>query len=186
MFPKLIPKIDDMVATLSGGQKFTKLDMSQAYMQIMLSEDSKQYVVINTHWGLFRYNQLLFGIASAPGIFQRVMESILKDIPGVVVYLDDILITGHTDADHLRSLQETLSRLERAGLRLRKEKCSFMGSSVTYLGYRIDKEGLHPLADKVKALKQATQPRNITELKSFLGLLTYYGTPPTFSFSSLV
>ena len=170
-----IPKIDDLVATLSGGQKFTKLDMSQAYMQIMLSEDSKQYVIINTHRGLFRYNRLPFGIASAPGIFQRVMESILKDIPGVVVYLDDILITGHTDADHLRSLQETLSRLERAGLRLRKEKCSFMGSSVTYLGYRIDKEGLHPLADKVKALKQAPQPRNITELRSFLGLLTYYG-----------
>ena len=103
------------------------------------------------------------------------MESVLKDIPGVVVYLDDILITGHTDADHLRSLQEALSRLERAKLRLWKEKCSFMGSLVTYLGYRIDKEGLHPLADEVKALKQVPQPRNITELKSFLGLLTYYG-----------
>ena len=74
-----IPKTDDLFATLGqlgGGQKFTKLDMSQAYMQIPLSEDSKQYVVINTHRGLFRYNRLPFGIASAPGIF-------LKDIPGV-------------------------------------------------------------------------------------------------------
>ena len=64
-----IPKIDDLVATLAGGERFTKLDMSQAYLQLVLSEDSKQYVVINTHKGLFRYNRFPFGIASAPGIF---------------------------------------------------------------------------------------------------------------------
>ena len=101
----------------------------------MLSDDSKQYVVINTHKGLFRYNRLLFGIASAPGIFQRVMESLLNGIPGVLVYLDDILITGPTDVDHLKSLQETLSRLEEAGLRLQKQKCSFMVSSVSYVSW---------------------------------------------------
>ena len=125
-----IPKIDDLVATLAGGEK---LDMSQAYLQLTLSKDSKQYVVINMHKGLFRYNRLPFGIASAPGIFQRVMEGLLSDIPGVLVYLDDILITVFTDTDHLKSLQETLSRLEKAGLRLQKQKCSFMVSSVSYL-----------------------------------------------------
>ena len=103
------------------------------------------------------------------------MESLLCDIPGVLVYLDDILITGPTDADHLKSLQEALSRLEKVGLRLQKQKCSFMASSVSYLGYQIDKEGLHPLESKLEAIKQAPQPRNVTELKSFLGLLTYYG-----------
>ena len=65
--------------------------------------------------------------------------------------------------------------MEKAGLRLQKQKCSFMVSSVSYLGYQIDKEGLHPLASKLDAIKQAPQPRNVTELKSFLGLLTYYG-----------
>ena len=149
--------------------------MSQAYLQLILSEESKQYVVINMHKGLFQYNRLPFGIASAPGIFQRVIEGHLSDIPGVLVYLDDILITGSTDTDHLKSLQETLSRLEKAGLRLQKQKCSFMVSSVSYLGYQIDKEGLHPLASKLHAIMQAPQPRNVTELKSFLGLLTYYG-----------
>ena len=103
------------------------------------------------------------------------MESLLCDIPGVLVYLDDILITGPTDADHLKSLQEALSRLEKVGLRLQKQKCSFMASSVSYLGYQIDKEGLHPLESKLEAIKQAPQPRNVTELLSFLGLLTYYG-----------
>ena len=147
-----IPKIDDLVASLAGGQKFTKLNMSQAYLQLVLSEESKQCVVTNTHKGLFRYNRLPFDIVSAPGIFQRVMESLLNDIPGVLVYLDDILITGPTDADHLKSLQETLVHLEKPGLWLHRQKCSFMAPSVAYLGYQIDKEGLHPLENKVQAV----------------------------------
>ena len=73
-----IPKIEDLFATLAGGETYTKLDMSQAYQQLLLDEESKQYVVINTHKGLFRYNRLPFGISSAPGIFQRVMKNLLR------------------------------------------------------------------------------------------------------------
>ncbi|PIK54921.1 hypothetical protein BSL78_08204 [Apostichopus japonicus] len=72
-------------------------------------------------------------------------------------------------------LDEVLSKLENAGLRLRKEKCSFMTPSVQYLGHVIDEKGLHPMPEKVKAIKEAPAPRNVTELKSYLGLLTYYG-----------
>ena len=86
-----IPKIEDLFAQLAGGKSFTKLDLSQAYQQLVLEEESKDLTTINTQRGLFRFNRLPFGISSAPGIFQRVMESILKGIPGVVVYIDDIL-----------------------------------------------------------------------------------------------
>ena len=81
------------------------------------------------------------------------MEGLLSDIPRVLVYLDNILITGSTDTDHLKFLQETLSCLEKARLRLQKQKCGFMVSSVSYLGYQIDKDGLHPLASKLEAIK---------------------------------
>ena len=103
-----IPKIKDLLSGLAGGRAFTKLDMSQAYQQVELEEESKKYmyVVINTHKRLFRYNQLPFEIASAPGIFQRVMESLVRGITGVVVYLDDILITGPTENDHLITLEQ--------------------------------------------------------------------------------
>lgn len=84
------------------GKQFTKLDLSQAYQQILLDEESKKLLVINTHQGLFRYNRLPFGVSSAPGIFQRTMETILKGIPHVTVYLDDILIMGKTEAEHLQ------------------------------------------------------------------------------------
>ena len=147
-----IPRVEDLFAKLQGGQSFTKLDLSQAYQQLELDEDSKKLVVINTHRGLFRYNRLPFGISSAPGIFQRVMEQLLKDIPSVVVYLDDILITGRTDAEHLATLDRVLDQLEKHGLRVNKNKCTFLAPSVTYLGHKIDKEGLHPTDDKVKAV----------------------------------
>ena len=169
-----IPKIEDLLAQLAGGKAFTKLDMSQAYQQLLLEEESKKYVIINTHRGLFRYNRLPYGVASAPGIFQRVMESLLSGIPGVVVYIDDILITGKTEADHLAALEEVLKRLEEAGLRLKKDKCVFLAPSVVYLGYKVDAQGIHPVAEKVKAIQEAPRPRNVSELKSYLGLLTYY------------
>ena len=170
-----IPRIEDLLAKLAGGKQFSKLDMSQAYQQLLLDESSRQYVVINTHKGLFRYSRLPFGVSSAPGIFQRVMENLLQDIPGVVVYIDDVLITGPDESGHIAALEEVLRRMEQAGLRLSKGKCLFMAPSVEYLGYKIDADGLHPLPEKVRAIERAPKPRNTTELKAYLGLLTYYG-----------
>jgi len=159
---------------LSKGKYFTKLDLSQAYQQLPLDEESRSFVVINTHKGLFRYTRLPFGISSAPGIFQRVIESLLQGIEGVVVYLDDILITGCTEGKHLEALEEVLTRLDKVGLRVKSKKCEFGKTSVTYLGHRIDATGLHPLPDKVQAIKDAPAPQSVQELKSYLGMLTYY------------
>lgn len=85
------------------------------------------------------------------------------------------MITGETEAEHLKSLEQVLDHLAKAGLRVKKPKCKFMAPSVAYLGHVIDAEGLHPLPDKVHAIQQAPTPKNVTELKSYLGLLTYYG-----------
>lgn len=101
---------------MHGGKSFTKLDMSQMYQQILLVDSSRELLIINTHHGLFRYNHLPFGVSSAPGIFQRTMESILQDIPHVMVYLDDILITGSSEEEHLHTLDKVLTKLEAAGL----------------------------------------------------------------------
>ena len=175
-----ILKIEDIFKSLLGGKSFTTLDMSQAYQQLLLDKPSRKLVMINTPKGLFEYNRLPFAIASEPGIFQRVIDSLLQGIPGVVAYLDDILVTGASgasDTEHLESLKEVLNRLSEAGLRLNRKKCQFLAPEVTYLGYRIDSEGLHPMHDKLHAVQAAPVPRNITDLEliSYLGLLTYYG-----------
>lgn len=149
--------------------------MSHAYQQLLLDEESKQYVTINTHKGLFKYNRLAFGVASSPGIFQRTMDNLFQNLPHVAVYLDDILVTGSTEEEHLQNLDQVLKRISEAGMRLKRSKCVFQAQSVTYLGHRISAQGLSPVEEKVRVIKEAPSPKNVAELRSFLGLVNYYG-----------
>lgn len=170
-----LPLIDDLYAKLAGGTKFTKLDMKGAYLQFPIEPACRKFTTINTPRGLFEYTRLPFGIASAPSIFQKVMDDLFRDMPRVCAYLDDILITGVTDEEHIENLEEVLRRLEKAGLRLNRDKCSFMSSNVEYLGHRIDAAGLHPTKKKLEAITKAPVPTDVTQLKAYLGLINYYG-----------
>ena len=170
-----LPKPEDLFATLANGTVFSKLDLSQAYLQLQLDEASMPYTTVNTHQGLYQYTRLPFGVASAPAIFQRLMDTILQGISGVICYLDDILITGTTEDDHLHTLGIVLERLEDHGFRLKMSKCNFLAKSVKYLGHRIDQHGIQALPSKVEAITNAPEPKNVPELRSFLGLLNYYG-----------
>ena len=131
-------------------------------------------MVINTQKGLYRYNRLPFGVSSAPAIFQRTMENILQGLPQVCIYIDDILITGRTEEEHLHNLGKVLERLNKAGLRLKKSKCEFMLPQVDYLGHTISAEGLKPTKEKVRAILEAPTPSNVSQLKSFLGFIKKY------------
>lgn len=160
--------MDELFADLSKGKVFSKLDLSSEYLQLPLAEESKEFVTINT---LFRYNRLPFGVASAPAIFQRHMETLLRGLKGVSDYIDDILVTGSSTAEHLQNLEAILDRLEKAGLRLNQEKCLFFQRRVEYLGHIIDDQGLHPTDEKVRAIKEAPTPKNATELRDHQLLL---------------
>ena len=166
-----LPKIDDLLTSLAGRKTFTKLDLAHAYQQVELEKDSRKFVTINTHKGLFEYTRLPFGVASAPALFQRTMENLLQGLKHVCVYLDDILVTGSSEREHLENLAEVLKRLESAGMRL---KCEFMLPSVEYLGHKISDKGLQPTEGKIKAVVEAPAPQNVSQLKAFLGMLNYY------------
>lgn len=170
-----LPRVDELFASLSGGRYFSKLDLSNAYLQIELEEESKKFVTINTPKGLFQYNRLPFGISSAPAIFQRCMETLLQGCKGISVYLDDILISGATEEEHLQNLDKVLAILGAAGIKLNRDKCAFLLPKIEYLGHVIDEQGLHPTEEKVKAIKEAPRPKNISELRAFLGIINYYG-----------
>ena len=101
------------------------------------------------------------------------MENLLKGIPRVIVYLDDILVTGENVEEHLEHLCEVLSRIQKAGMRLKRAKCSFLMPEVTYLGHVISQTGIRPAAEKVRAVCDAHVPTNVSQLKSFLGLINF-------------
>ena len=159
---------------MSGGQTFTTLDLSHAYLQLELEEESQELVTINTPKGLYKYTRLPFRVVSAPTIFQQTMESMLQGLPMVCVYIDDIIVSGKTPEEHLYNLNEVLHHLESAGLRLKQEKCSFCLPEVDYLGHTISTKGLRPSPAKVRAITEVSQPTNVTQLKAFLGLVNYY------------
>ncbi|XP_061385257.1 uncharacterized protein K02A2.6-like [Danaus plexippus] len=168
-----LPKVEDLLVRLHGGQRFSKLDLSQAYAQFVL-DDSKKYTVINTHRGLFMYNRLVYGLASSPGIFQRRLEELFADLPRVGVFLDDVIITGETKREHMENLHKVFDRLEKYGLRVKKEKCEFFAKSIHYLGHIISEKGVHTCPNKVKAILDTRAPSNVSELRSFIGMVMYY------------
>ena len=147
-----LPHIEEIFEQLSGGAVYSKLDLPDAYLQVELDESSKRHVVITTHKGLYRYNRLCFGIASAPAICQGIIEQILQSVKGVQLYLDDIALKGINDEDHLKVLRHTFSTLRQAGVKLKREKCVFMHKSIKHLGHVLDASGLRPDPDKVEAL----------------------------------
>ncbi|KAK8771294.1 hypothetical protein V5799_025462 [Amblyomma americanum] len=168
-----LPRVDDIFAKLNGGEVFTTLDLRQAYNQLPLDADARKIAVLNTQKGLFCFNRLPFGISSAPAIFQRRMDALLGDIPGVQVYLDDIIIAEKKD--DVSRLKRVLQRMREYCLRLHKDKCKFRQDEVTFLGHRIDAKGLRPKDDNIKAVIEAPEPTSVSELKAFLGLVNYYG-----------
>ena len=170
-----LPKPNELFATLAGGKIFTKLDLSQAYLQLQLEEASTPLVTVNTHQGLYRYKRLPFGVASAPSIFQKLMDTVLQGIPGVICYIDDILVSSTDEKSHLETLGEVFTRLQKHGFRLKEDKCVFMMPTVHYLGHQIDATGIHTAPEKVEAIVKAPPPKNLSELRSFLGLVNYYG-----------
>ena len=173
--PYPLPTADDIFSTLAGGQAFTKIDLSNAFNQLKVDESSSQNLTINTTTGLFQPTRLPYGIKTAPLMFQNVMDQVLHGIPGVCCYIDDILITANSEAEHLHRLETVLQRLESHGIRAKHGKCSFLMSEVDYLGHKIDAIGIHPLADRVESIMNAKVPENVTELRQLLGLINYYG-----------
>ncbi|XP_062711752.1 uncharacterized protein K02A2.6-like [Aedes albopictus] len=170
-----LPHPDDIFADLAGCRYFSQLDLSDAYLQVEVEEKSQKYLTINTHRGLFKYNRLPPGIKSAPGAFQRIIDSMVAGIPGVKPYLDDIMIAGRTKEEHDQRLNEVLERIKAYGFHLRMDKCRFGLSQIKFLGHIIDQDGLRPDPAKTSAISQMPAPKNVSQLRSYLGAINYYG-----------
>ena len=170
----VLPTAQDLYTALVGSKIFSKLDLSHAYAQLSVDKESQEYLTINTHKGLYSYLKLPYGVKSSPKIFQAKMDQILHGVEKCVCKQDDILVGGNDWQENLKILAEVLGRLHKYNLHLKLSKCEFLKPEVVYLGLRISAEGLQPVEEKINAVKRAPTPRNVSELRSFLGMVQYY------------
>ena len=167
-------RIEDIFANLAGGEKFTKLDLTQAYLSINVDPAHREFVTINTQKGLYQYNRVPYGVTDSGAKFQKPLDQLLTGARGTQAMVDDVIITGKNDAEHLQNLEEVLRRLQNAGLKANKSKCKFLQDSITFCGHVVTKEGLRQEPEKQQAILQAPKPKNQKELLSFIGLIGFY------------
>ena len=175
-----IPRIDSSLDCLANAKFYCSTDLSSGYWQVPMAPDSKEKTAFchqnGPSGGLYHWNVLPFGLNTAPGTFQRLMDSMLADLMYVslLIYLDDILIYGSSFEQTLERLAQYLERLRKANLKLKPGKCELFQKSVSFLGHIVSENGVSTDPKKIEAVKEWPQPRTSKQVKAFLGLASYY------------
>ena len=171
-----IPLIDDILANLKGSTYFTTLDLRSGFHQIPLSEQASDRCAFSCFKGKYQYNVMPFGLNNAPNIFQKVANKLLSGLEHFsMAYIDDILIfTKDSLNDHLSHVQIVLDRIKKHNLRLKLSKCQWAMNKIKYLGFVVDRQGISPCNDKVKAIKSLRPPETVKQVRGVLGMFSYY------------
>lgn len=170
-----MPNVDAMFSKLAGHAYFSRLDLSKGYWQVPLSVESRPKTAFQTPLGLFQFTKMPFGLVTAPATFCRLMRLVRQDLSNVENFIDDILIYSMTFEDHVVSLTEVLQRLREANLTAKPSKCVIAYSKLECLGHIVGEEMVQPHPDKVRAVQEANRPVTKKQLRSFLGLVNFYG-----------
>ncbi|XP_037579458.1 uncharacterized protein K02A2.6-like [Dermacentor silvarum] len=171
----VLPTVEQCLGLLGEATVFSKLDATSSFHQVKLSPESQEYTTFITPFGRYCFLRLPFGIASAPEYFQRHMSRIIEGQAGVVNMIDDILVFGKTCSEHDRHLRQVMDRLTKAGITLKREKCSFATSSVKFLGVVVSAQGISPDSDKVAAIQAMHAPEDVSGVRRLLGLVNHIG-----------
>ena len=171
-----LPRIDEALDTLAGSKYFSALDLKAGYWQIPLSNEDAEKTAFTTKFGLFEFIRMPFGLSGAPAIFQRLMDEVLGELlwKTVIVYLDDIIVFTRDWEEHLRVLSQVIDKLHDAGLRISPTKSDFCFGELLYLGHIVSGDTVKPNPKKVRAIEQVPRPMTVKEVRSFLGLASYY------------
>ena len=172
-----LPQVADLIDTLAGHKYFSTLDLASGYWQVPMEKSSQEKTAfVIPGGGHYEFLRMPFGLTNAVPTFQRLMSAVLQGLLPLkcLVYLDDVLVIGRSFEEHLQNLEAVLQAIGKAGLKLKASKCYFGHSSVRFLGFIISSSALAPDPEKVAAIMEYPIPRNLTELRRFLGMTSYY------------
>ena len=171
-----LPRCDDSLDALGGSKWFSTLDLRQGFFQVGLDEESRPLTAFCIPGsGLWQFKVVPFGSMTSPACFERVMERLFTGLTFVslLIYLDDIIVFGKTFDVHLQNLEEVFRRLAGANMKLNPEKCLLFQETVSFLGHQVSESGVSVDPEKTKVVQNWPVPRNVSELRSFIGLCSY-------------
>ncbi len=169
-----VPHIQDFSANLAGAKIFSKIDLVRGYHQIPVHPADVPKTAVITPFGLWEFLRVPFGLKNAAQAFQRLMDTVLRDLDFTFIYIDDILIASHNKAEHMVHLRQVLERLQQQGLIINLAKCQFGREELDFLGHHITRHGIAPLPSKVDAIMKFPRPATIKGLQEFLGMVNFY------------
>ena len=169
-----VKTLADFNHNLCGKKIFSKIDLLKGYHQIPVHPDDIGKTAVITPFGLFVFPRCPFGLKNAGQDFQRMMDAILGDLPYVFVYIDDLLVASNSAEEHMDHLDTVFALLAENGLVVNRPKCVLGVTSLEFLGYRVDANGISPLPERVEAIRATKPPTTVKELQRFLGMLNYY------------
>ena len=171
-----LPLIDQSLDHLAGAKWFSTLDLFSGYWQVTVNPNDRPKTAFATRHGLYEFSVMPFGLCNAPATFERLMERVLSGLQFDIclVYLDDIIVTARTFDEMINNLSKVFDRLSAAGFKLKAKKCDLFARKVEYLGHVITEDGIATSASKTKAIDEWSVPSNASEVRSFLGLCSYY------------
>ena len=169
-----LPHLRSFANKIAGSTIFSKVDLRKAFHQIVIDPRDRYKTCVTTPWGLFNFKRLSMGLSNSAQSFQRLVDTVLQDMDNIFCYLDDILLFSSSMSDHLKTMEELLSRLAKAGLTLALPKCEFGQESLDFLGYTVDRNGIRPIQKKIAAIEKYPTPTSQKQVLAFLGCLNYY------------
>ena len=162
--------------SLNGSKWFSTSDLASGYWQMEMHPEDKSKTAFTTQSGLYEFNVMPFGLTNTPSSFERLMEKVLSDLQYDIclLYLDDIIVKSDTFEKQILHLKQVFGRLIQANLKLSPKKCILFKHKVAFLGHIVSSEEISTNPENIEAVKTCPVPKNVKQVRSFLGLCSYY------------